>query len=483
MARAPSPTDSVLQGTADEDGAGRVGRETRAPELAARSTLSTPLHIWPRSLLWRTFLLLALLAVATTAAWYLIFRTYERLPRAREIAQNMVSVVNLTRAALISAQPDRRRELLEDLAEREGIQVYPATPDERIIPPPDTPLIRLVNAEVRAQLGNDTRFAFLRNDLPGFWVSFRIAEDEYWVRVPRERLERRVALQWVGWGILALALSLLAAYFIVSVVSRPLKALAKAAAEIGRGRSPAPVPESGPVEMQMLSRAFNQMSRDLARLDEDRTLILAGVSHDLRTPLARLRLGIEISGGDESLKEGMSADIDEMDRIIGQFLDFARAEGENSVGEPRESIELESLAAEIIDYYGKLGHAIDAEFAHGLVVRIRPKAIRRALGNLVDNALRYGGPKVALRGFAEGRNAVIEVLDRGPGIPAREVERMKLPFTRLDPARGGKGGSGLGLAIVERVAQSHGGKLELLAREGGGLTARLTLPDAALASV
>ncbi len=428
--------------------------------------------LWPRSLLWRTFLLLALLAVATTAGWFLIFRTYEQQPRARQIAQNIVSVVNLTRAALVSAQPDRRHELLVDLAQSEDIQVYPSEPDEQIVSAPNTPLMNLINQDVQKQLGGNTRLAFQRDGLPGLWVSFDIDGDGYWVRVPRERLERRNALQWIGWGTLALALTLLAAYLIVSHISRPLKVLAHAATEIGRGHLPALVPESGAAEVRTLSHAFNEMARDLARLDEDRALILAGVSHDLRTPLARLRLGVEMSAADESIRQGMNADIEQMDRIIGQFLDFARA---GEAGERTELTSVDAMVEEAVEHYGKIGHALQAEFGAGVSIPARPKALRRALANLIDNALRYGREPVGIRTVRHGNAVLIEVLDRGPGIPNAERERMKLPFTRLEPARSGSGGSGLGLAIVERIARAHGGRLELGEREGGGLTARLVL--------
>jgi two-component system, OmpR family, osmolarity sensor histidine kinase EnvZ len=433
------------------------------------------MRLWPQSLLWRTFLLLALLSVASTAAWFFIFRAYEQQPRARQIAQNLVSVVNLTRAALVTSQADRRRELLEELAEREGIQVYPAEARERMAPAPESPAMRLVYREVRDQLGQDTRFAYQRDGLPGFWVSFRIDSDQYWVRVPRDRIVRSGALRWLGWGILALALSLLAAYFIVSHITRPLKALARAASEIGRGRPAAPVSESGASEIRTVSSAFNQMAKDLARLDEDRTLILAGVSHDLRTPLARLRLGVEMSAADESLRDGMTADIEEMDRIIGQFLDFARI-GENGGGEPLEELDIDALAQELTDHYHKIGHAIESHLDAKTSLRARPKALRRALANLVDNALRYGGDPVTLFTCAKDNTVTIEVMDRGPGIPEPEAERMKLPFTRMDAARGGKSGSGLGLAIVNRIVQAHGGRLDLLKRSGGGLVARILLP-------
>jgi two-component system osmolarity sensor histidine kinase EnvZ len=430
--------------------------------------------ILPRSLLWRTFILLASLVILSTTAWFLIFRAYESEPRARALSQNLVSVVNLTRVALITAQPGRRHDLLEDLSVREGIQVYAADPEEKLKPLPDRPTLQLAAEYTRIQLGENTRFATEREGLPGLWVSFNIDDDEYWVRIPRERMERRIALQWIVWGVLASVLALIAAYLIVSRISRPLRKLGLAAGALGKGQWPEPVPESGPGEIKSLSRAFNQMTADLVRLDQDRALILAGISHDLRTPLARMRLGIEMSGADESLREGMHADIEEMDRVIGQFLDFARMDG----GEHAEALKLSDLAGEVVAHHRKLGHAVSSELADTPAMPIKRLAMRRAIGNLVDNALRYGGGTVRVVTRSDARQAIVEVSDAGPGIPSEHTERMKLPFTRLDEARTGATGSGLGLAIVDRVVRAHGGQFDLLDNPGGGLLARIALPVA-----
>jgi two-component system osmolarity sensor histidine kinase EnvZ len=430
---------------------------------------------FPRTLLWRTFLLIAALILASVAAYFEIFRTYEREPRAQQVAQMVVSVVNLTRAALVSARPDLRRELLVDLSEREGIEIYPAEPGERLTgPPDDEPVLQLAITEIRRQLGAETRVAFARDGIEAFWVSFRIEDDEYWVMLPRERIEWRLALQWLGWAVLTAALALAGAFLVVFRVRRPLAALTRAAADIGRGRIPAPLEESGPAEIQTVSRAFNQMARDLARLEDDRALVLAGVSHDLRTPLARLRLGLEMAGADPQLKTGMTADIDDIDRIIGQFLDFARA----ARGEPLAAVDLAALAREIAARYREAGHALADEIVAVPELPLRPLAVRRLISNLLDNAFRYGERDVRLRVVPQSGGAAVEVLDRGPGIPAEEVERLKQPFTRIETetARSGKGGSGLGLAIVDRIARMHGGTFDLVPREGGGLIARVVFP-------
>ena len=436
------------------------------------------MRLWPRSLLWRTFILLAALVVATTVASFEIFRNYEVEPRARQISQNLVSIVNITRTALVNSQPELRRELLSELAEREGIQVYTVEPGERLAPPADRPVLNLALELARQQLGEGTRFAGEREGKPGLWLSFHIDDDEYWLRIPRERIERQIALRWLGWGALALALSLLAAYFLVSRLNRPLKALGLAASAIGKGKMPEPIPEAGPEEIRTLSHAFNQMSKDLARLDADRALILAGVSHDLRTPLSRLRLGLEMSGADAQLKDGMTADIEEMDRIVNQFLDFARTDG----GEPLQHADLAAVAAEVAEHYRRHGRTVATELPNVPELPLQAMAMRRVLLNLIDNALRYGGKDVSVAVRAENGAAVLDVVDRGPGIPAAEVERLKQPFTRLEVARSDTGGAGLGLAIVERVVRAHRGSFELLAREGGGLIARIRLPFDAKAS-
>jgi two-component system osmolarity sensor histidine kinase EnvZ len=424
----------------------------------------------PDSLLARSFLLIALLLLLSLGGWFEIYRTYQREPIAREIAQQTVTIVNLTRAAIVNADPRLRRELLLDLNETEGIRVFVATPDERLETVPKEPLLDMIGERIRVALGPRTRLAFTRNGIEGYWVSFNLDEDEFWVKLERERLEPDFATQWIGWGLFALLLSLVGAWLIASRISRPLAALTRAAQQVGKGEHVNPAPEAGPREIRMLAAAFNQMSADLERLERDRAMVLAGISHDLRTPLARLRLGLEMIGGDRSMSEGLAADIDEMDKIIGQFLDFAKGENEAGI-----ETALDELVDDICERYAKLGRAPLRGPPSGVRLPLAQMAVRRAISNLIDNALRYSSGPIEIETRAENALAVVEVRDRGPGIPEADAERMKRPFTRLEAARSDAGGSGLGLAIVDRVARMHGGRLELLPREGGGLVARLTL--------
>ena len=392
-----------------------------------------PLKLWPRSLLWRSFLLIATLMLVAVAAWLAIFREAELEPRARMLAQTIASVTNLTRTALLTARPESRLDLLAELSDTEGVHVYPADPDDQVEPPPPSALTRHLERELHERLGPDTRLAFVLNGEPGLFVSFRIFAgdaDPYWLALPRERLERRLPMQWLGWGAAVLLLALAGAWLIVYRIVRPI--------------------------------------------EEERALLLAGISHDLRTPLTRLRMETELSVADAEARAGMEADIAEMDRTIGQFLDFARPQA--LAGKAKVPTDLAALLAEIAGRYGERVRCRHAEADFQIPVHVEP--LRRAIINLIENALRHGGlaSPVELELTREGSRIVIAVLDRGPGIAPADAERLKQPFMRGEAARTGAGGAGLGLAIVERIARTQGGHLDLLPRPGGGLAARIVLP-------
>ena len=422
------------------------------------------------SLLARSFLLIAALIVTAVLASFQIYRVHEREPRAIELAQQTVSTVNLTRAALVNADPFRRRELLVELNETEGLRVFPATASEKLEPLPEDPLLDRVAPRVRTALGAETRFAAERDGEDGFWVSFFIDEDEFWVMLPWERFEPELGPEWLYWGLALLALALAGAWLIASRIARPLAALTSAARRLGRGEAHRPLNEEGARELRVLAAAFNRMASGLERMERDRAMVLAGISHDLRTPLSRLRLALEMSGADPAAADAIAADVEEMDAVIGQFLDFARGEDE-----AKEENDLRGVLEELAEHYTRLSKKITVEEKPVPAFRFARMSVRRAIANLVDNALRYAGEPVEIVSYRDNGHAVLEVRDRGPGIPQGEAERLKRPFTRLDRARGSRSGAGLGLAIVERVAQAHGGSLELLPREGGGLIARLTL--------
>jgi two-component system, OmpR family, osmolarity sensor histidine kinase EnvZ len=429
----------------------------------------------PRTLLARTFLLLALLVLLTTAAWLSLFRYIEAEPRARETAQLGASAVNLVRASLLAAAPDKRLRLFEELGSREGIRLLPAEADDRLEAMPDTRFQRLIRRELSQRLGPQTRIAAQVNDEPGFWISFRLDEqdeDEFWLILPRDRATRSFAGHWLTWGLLALALALIVAWLIASRISRPLRAMAEAADDVGRGQTPAPLPERGAEEMRRLAHAFNAMASSLERHEKDRSEVLAGISHDLRTPLTRLRLEAEMSIADEAARQGVITDIAEMESVISQFMDYAR----NEYGETLVPVHLGALLSEVAERKIAAGRQLRTAINDLPIHPVRPKSLVRAVNNLIDNAAKYGGGDILLQAAVVDGEFRIDVIDQGPGIPPADVERLKRPFTRLETARTDAGGTGLGLAIVDRIARLHDGRLELLANPGGGLIARLVLP-------
>jgi two-component system osmolarity sensor histidine kinase EnvZ len=438
----------------------------------------------PRTLLARTFLLLALLVILTTAAWLSLFRYIDAEPRARESAQLAASAVNLIRASLFAAAPEKRPGLFNELLTREGLHLLPAESHDQIEPMPETRFLNLLKRELESRLGSHTRVAASVDGVAGFWVSFRLDEndnEEYWLILPAKIASRSIASHWLSWGFLALLLALGMAWLIASRLSRPLKALVQSAEIVGRGQFPAPIPEHGPEELRRLARSFNTMASDLQGHEKDRSEVLAGISHDLRTPLTRLRLEAEMSIENEASRLAAIADIEQMEAVISQFMDYARTES----GETPDLVDLESLLKDIAQRRNQLGQTCDTQLSSMPDILLRRGAITRAVNNLLDNAWKYGGGAMTLSSVipredflrgAANQEIWIEIKDHGPGIPADQVERLKRPFTRLESARTDASGTGLGLAIVERVARLHGGRLELLANPEGGLIARLVLP-------
>ena len=459
---------------------------------ALSRALNLRLNFFPRTLLVRTFLLVSLLIFISVVTWLTLFALAAREPRAHQLAQLTVSVVNLTRAALIAADPIKRHGLLRELSEREGVRLYPAEAADVIEALPDERFFQIMRTTALSQLGPRTRFAFSVNGQAGIWASFSIDDDEnsenaaesaghadnetdFWVMLPSQRADYKVPWHWLLWGGASLALALLVAWLIVSRVTLPLRALARAAGELGHGRHPALLPEIGASELQQLAAAFNRMSEDLRRIDCERAEVLAGISHDLRTPLARLRLEAEMSIADSTARDAVNADIEQMDSIIAQFLGYARGEG----GENPLLTDINAMVRRAAVRFERQNQPVDLNLGHLPPTLIYPKALARALDNLLENARKYAGGEIEIETRLENKKSgeiVLDVLDRGPGIPEGEIERMKRPFTRLETARTNASGTGLGLAIVERIAHLHGGQLALLPRDGGGLIARLKLP-------
>ncbi|MCC7682215.1 MULTISPECIES: sensor histidine kinase [unclassified Janthinobacterium] len=436
-------------------------------------------------LFWRTFLLLGTLTTVSMITWIGMISVIQREPQAQQISAQIISVVTITHAALTHSAPELRRELLFDLVSNEGIRIFSLEEDDRIEPPPDNYLMPEIEALVKAKLGKDTRFSARVNGVAGFWVSFKIDDDEYWLMLDRERLRGLTGFQWLGWASLVSLLSLLGAAIISSLINLPLSRLTAAARDIAKGKQPAPLPEKGPIEIIEANRSFNQMVDDLKQVESDRAVILAGISHDLRTPLARMQLEVEMANLSDEAREGIQSDIGQMDAIIGQFLDYAKPTEASSFTDVDLSGLLHDMTREAMRLSDVKLNATIADGAHAMG---NPTDLRRVLNNLIENARRYGktpGSDVTeidiacqVRTSHGAKKVIIEVQDHGTGVPAEKIEQLMKPFTRLDTARGQANGAGLGLAIVDRVLLRHGAELQVRNREGGGLAFQISLPAA-----
>src|SRR5690606_5432775 len=297
------------------------------------------------------------------------------------------------------------------------------------------------------------------------------------VRVPLYPHPLRGQRIWsvLGWFLGIGLLSTAAAWIFVRQLNAPLKRLVYAARQLGQGSSVRLPVSDTPSEMTAVYRAFNQMAEDVEQAARERELMLAGVSHDLRTPLTRLRLSLELLDTDTELTEEMVRDIEGMDAILDRCLAFSR-DGRDV---PLEVIELGELISEVVGPFDQTGERVRICLENLPLLQLRRVSMKRLLSNLIENALRHGGSAVEVAAHLSADSAapyvVISVLDRGVGIDPAELDGIFDPFIRGDRARGGSG-TGLGLAIVKRIAALHGGSAELRNRAGGGLEARVCLP-------
>lgn len=320
-------------------------------------------------------------------------------------------------------------------------------------------------AEVRAYEGAESYL----------WIRPPQAPD-YWVKIPLDGFEQKnispltIALTAIG------ILSVAGGWVFVRQLNRPLKALQEAAEEVGRGDFPDQLKEQGSTELVAVTQAFNQMSAGIKQLEKDRNLLMAGVSHDLRTPLTRIRLATEMMGPEEDyLKEGIEKDIEDMNVIIDQFIAFIRHHKEEAL----VATDINILVNDVVEAEQQNK---EREFETNLdktipTLMMRPVAIKRVITNLVENALRYSEKEITVCTAVNLTEQTVTfcVSDRGPGIPEQQIESMFEPFSQGDSARGGEG-SGLGLAIIKKIIDMHNGSVTLENLPFEGLKVTVTLP-------
>ncbi|MCH7342467.1 ATP-binding protein [Pelomonas sp. CA6] len=431
------------------------------------------------NLFWRTFALLALLLAAGVLAWQQTFKALEAEPRALDTAQQLAGLVNLSRIALENSDPINRVATVKSLSRSEAVQVEVAEAGDQWQAFDTTPFAQRLNRELVGRLGPQTVVARSLNGVPGLWVRFAIGEDHFWLQTSPVPLQVTLSTNW-WWLLIALVASLLGAAAIARLINQPLRELSIAAGRIREGEYDSRLDESTLTsEIREVNMGFNRMARELAKMEEDRSVMLAGISHDLRTPLARLRLEVEMSVSDEQARHYMALDIDQLDAIINKFMDYARPSDMQ-----QESLELAELVErEAMAFRDPQQIRIQVNVPEGLKVWGDSTELARVLLNLFENARRYGhGPDepalVDVSASIQGSWVQLQVRDHGPGVPPDKLSKLTTPFFRGDAARTAATGAGLGLAIVEKSLQRMGGQLALGNAPDGGFQSLVRLKKA-----
>ncbi len=433
------------------------------------------------SLFWRTFILLAVLLTGGVLAWLQTLRAMEFEPRAVEAAQQTARLVNLARAALKTSDGINRVALLKGLKAQEATRVTPREPGDRWQDFDTDRYTRRVAEELRAALGKDAVVARSVNGAPGLWVGFSIDRDRYWLQAGSGQHAGLHGDTWVIWIGIAVLATLLGSVLIASLINRPLKQLSFAASRIREGDLDSRLDENTLTsEIREVNMGFNRMARELAKVEEDRAVMLAGISHDLRTPLARLRLETEMSVGDEEARSNMANDIDQLDAIIDKFMDYAR---------PGQTHLRPVLLSRLIDKEAGVFRdpseiRIISKVAIDLQVMADEVELSRVFANLFENARRYGRTvetgvaTVHVSYVRTGGWVICTVRDEGSGVAREKLSQLTTPFFRGDAARTAATGAGLGLAIVEKAMQRMGGQVELANGASGGLIVHLRMRHA-----
>ena len=432
--------------------------------------LDSGFSIIPNKTFGRIALMLAAILVVNQAVSYFWVSAYVIKPQIDQTMYLLAAEVRMIEQQLEkNNSPDTVFRIDSDLRDV-GIRLVDTTIKEPSQLKTAVYYASLTNAMV-GSLNRNTEVRLEESDALYAWI--RMPEnDTLWLRVPLAEMQSIYPppqLVFVG---AIMLLSLIGGWWVARSIIRPLKRLEFAAREVGRGDRPGDLKVVGTTEMRAVTKAFNQMARDVEQLEEDRTLLLAGISHDLRTPITRVRLACEFLPDSEGeARDGIIRDTEDMDEIIDQFIGFVR----DGRDEPFKREDLNELARAIAAAHDILGRDIRLNLAELPEFKFKPLAMKRLVMNLVENAVRYGSEPLTIVTSYDKENMYVSVLDEGNGIDEDKVDELFQPFKRGQSSRTGKG-TGLGLAIVKRIALLHEGDVELLNRPEGGVEARLTLP-------
>ncbi|SOY54810.1 ATP-binding protein [Cupriavidus taiwanensis] len=401
----------------------------------------------------RIALLIAAVLVISHFSWLAILRMDRRQQQVDYSVEQMLFQLDSIERALDARPPAKLPSLVET--------ANTADADEHATAPKGGRSRRLVEQFI-SRLPQGTEIRLEDETTPRIWIKLPSRAD--WIAMPILWVHNPPPDNRLVPGVmLVVGVAIVFAVLIAWQIQRPVRDMANAAALLSRQHAVPPLRERGPHELRQLIERFNRMVADLARIDQERNTMLAGIAHDLKTPLARLRLRAEMLA-DPKAAAGVTRDVDSMAAIVEQFLSFAQTSESTARPVPVDR-RVNELAASLAEQERQVVLSLDA----GEGFRMIATQLDRIVGNLVDNAYAYGKPPVCIATSRTPEGYMLVVEDQGDGIPDDDKERATLPFVRLDPARGGNAHSGLGLAIVDRLVRQAGGKLNLVNAEGGGL--------------
>jgi two-component system osmolarity sensor histidine kinase EnvZ len=419
------------------------------------------------------------LTLSVALAAFLLFSVgvmvyYILVPVAKRGADDLAALIVLSAKTWVELPPETRGDFEWELLDNHDLMLASADVELPLLQRP-MPYIRFLEAALTRRAGAAVHIHVSQEADRWYWVDLPMAGQIIRIGFARSRIGGRppvVIVLLVSAGMVVILVTSLA---LVRRLTRPLARLSAATSSIGRGELLDPLPETGPLELASLARDFNRMAREISELLANRTTLLAGISHDLRTPMTRMRLALEILSDDAApeLVDGLNRDLEEMDRLIGQSLELARGLEQRK----SEPVDLDAFVENIVNDYRRGGLVIDWESSGPCRCQVASLALRRIVANLLDNAVRYGGEQpVEIRLHCGATDAAIRILDRGSGIPPEQSEAVFRPFCRLESSRSrATGGSGLGLAIARQLADARGWQIQLLPRDGGGIEARITI--------
>ncbi|MDG3086874.1 two-component system sensor histidine kinase EnvZ [Vibrio hannami] len=409
-------------------------------------------------------------------SYYAVFN-YALLPSLQQFNKILAYEVNLMldqdvelEDGTIHLEDDVRNRLLEKL----GVTLH-LLDDPQVEEFKNASVMEFLSEDISDELGTQAEVRLLLG-AESYILWIRIEElPTYLLRIPLSELQEEDFIPLFRNSLIMALLIIVGGWVFIRIHNRPLMALEKAALKVGHGEIPPPLKVQGSTEIKAVTQAFNQMSKGIQRLEEDRSLLMAGISHDLRTPLTRIRLATEMMSSEDSyLAESMIEDTEECNEIISQFMDYLKPVKRESF----EEVSLNALATSLANAESTTDLDIDLQIDSNLKdVHGNPIAIKRSISNLIVNARRYGNGwiKMSTGMTADQQMSWVCIEDNGPGIEESQLGKLFEPFTRGDTARGSEG-TGLGLAIVQRIVGQHGGTIAVNNRLEGGLKVQLSFP-------